>query len=117
MNERNFAQNNSTIISASPYRAVIRRKEYSEYDHQEETQRSNTPRSIEGQEYGLDDEMDQFDRDIGNTLGGERFKDTYTTGRQYDNVNEFFPGDMNQPLNTVQTRAGDGDDNKTHTKS
>ena len=37
----NFAHNNSTIISASPYRAVIRRKEYSDYEIQE----NNTHRS------------------------------------------------------------------------
>ena len=90
MNEKNFAANNSTIISASPYRAVIRRKEQSEYDHQEETQRTN---NSNGDDYDLGEDMEQFDRDIGNTLGGEKFRDTYTTGRQYDNANEFFAGE------------------------
>lgn len=35
--------------------------------------------------------MEQFERDIGNTINP--FKDTYTTGRIYDNENEFFSGE------------------------
>lgn len=55
MTERDFASNNGTIISASPFRAVIRRTDQSGADWEENKSDSNSNDS----ERGFDNEEDE----------------------------------------------------------
>jgi hypothetical protein len=85
MKDGQFVKNNATIISASPFRAVIRRKDaYEPNDGADYDDQMNSPKSEEMGD-DQDEEVDQFERALndfsqfGEGLG--TFKDTYTTGR------------------------------------
>lgn len=59
LNEQHFAQNNGTIVSASPYRAVIRRRDFEDYEKPEEVSQLASPESEDrGPDIGLEDEID-----------------------------------------------------------
>jgi hypothetical protein len=85
MKDGQFVKKNATIISASPFRAVLRRKDaYDPSEGVDYDEQMNSPKSDDMGGDG-DDEADQFERALNDFSqfgeGLAAFKDTYTTGR------------------------------------
>lgn len=85
MKDGQFGKKNAMIVSASPFRAVLRRKDVYEPNYEfDYDEQMNSPKSDDMGGEGEDD-VDQFERAINDFSqfgeGLPPFKDTYTTGR------------------------------------
>ena len=90
MNDQQFVKSHATIVSASPFRAVIRRNntEQSELEFNERISDDND----------AEEEADQFDRAINDFSQFENNidnKETYTTGRVYGGVADMDNSNIN----------------------
>lgn len=78
MTDKNFQMNNGSIVSASPFRAIIRRKNY--IGTEQKLDEESSSKSDEDKEEAVEEEEDQFDRDM-NGLSLHTGRDIFTTGR------------------------------------